>query len=115
MKPAIRVENLGKQADMMTPALASAPSYLDENLKEVQITTVQNVADRTFFQRKNKWVDSALLAQEDDKPDRTVEFGTPEYMQLVQDLAKDNRQVALALGGDVLIQVGKERVLVKAP
>ena len=130
-------QNLNKQADMRSPApaspaaVASQPSpsaeagkpreaagqyaYLDENLKEVQISTVQNVADRTFFQRNNRWVDSALLKQENEKPDRTIEFGSPEYMKLAEELAKDNRQVALSLGGDVLMQVGKERVLVKGP
>ncbi len=65
--------------------------------------------------RNNRWVDSPLLKQENEKPDRTIEFGSPEYMKLLEDLAKDNRQVALSLGGDVLMQVGKERVLVKGP
>jgi hypothetical protein len=130
-------QNLNKQADMKSPAPASPAAaageprhsngggkagggggsyaYLDENLKEVQISTVQNVADRTFFQRNNRWVDSALLKQENEKPDRTIEFGSPEYMKLAEELAKDNRQVALSLGGDVLMLVGKERVLVKGP
>lgn len=113
--------NIGNAQAMNTPAPASPATkpaggvYLSADLTEVQITNVQNVADRTFFQRNNRWVDSALLKDENQKPDRTVEFGTPEYMKLAEDLARDNRQVALALGGDVLIQVGKERVLVKGP
>jgi Ca-activated chloride channel family protein len=111
-------QNLGKAMDMKNPVMqpsAPAGAYKDADLHDVQITTVQNVADRTFFQRNNRWIDSTLLKYENEKPDRTVEFGTPEYMKLAEDLAKDNRQVALALGGDVLLQVGKERVLVKGP
>jgi Ca-activated chloride channel family protein len=114
-------QNLGKAMDMKSPAPqlrtpgGGGGAYKDENLKEVQITTVQNVADRTFFQRNNRWIDSTLLKFENEKPDRTVEFGTPEYMKLAEDLARSNRQAALALGGDVLIQIGKERVLVKGP
>jgi Ca-activated chloride channel family protein len=111
-------QNLSKSLDMKTPApQSSAPggAYKDAELQDVQITTVQNVADRTFFQRNNRWIDSALLKTEDEKPDRTVEFGSAEYMTLAEELAKTGRQAALALGGDVLLQVGKERVLVKAP
>jgi Ca-activated chloride channel family protein len=110
-------QNLKKQFEGKSVS-AAKPQYFtydQDAVKEVEISTVQNVADRTFFQRKNRWIDSNLLKFENEKPDRTVEFGTPENMKLAEELAKDNRQVALALGGDVLIQVGKERVLVKAP
>jgi Ca-activated chloride channel homolog len=110
-------ENLKKQTEGKTLAAAKPEyyAYKGGTLQSVEIQTVQNVADRTFFQRNNRWIDSALLKFENEKPDRTVEFGTSEYMKLAEDLAKDNRQVVLALGGDVLLQVGKERVLVKGP
>jgi len=84
-------------------------------VEERQVQTMQNVADRTFFQRNGRWVDSQVLTRETEKPDRVVEFGTDDYLTLVNDLAKDSRQAALALGSDVLIQVGPERVLVKGP
>jgi Ca-activated chloride channel family protein len=87
----------------------------DDSVELVEVRTLQNVADRTFFQRNGMWVDSQVLAKETEKPDRVVEFGSEDYLKLVNDLARDNRQSALALGGDVLIQVGKERVLVKGP
>ncbi|HYE61912.1 MAG TPA: VWA domain-containing protein [Phycisphaerales bacterium] len=85
------------------------------NVQLQEVATVQNVADRTFFQRDNRWVDSQVLQSESQKPDRTIEFGSDEYLALMNDLARDNRQSVLALGGEVLLQVGKERVLVKAP
>jgi Ca-activated chloride channel family protein len=111
-------QNLQKQANMKAAQPPASPAYQryeGGRMQYVEIKTVQNIADRTFFQRNNRWVDSALLKYENEKPDRTVEFGSPEYMTLAEELAKSGRQAALALGGDVLIQVGKERVLVKAP
>lgn len=111
--------NVQRQAAATAPAQTGGRLmyYKDDGdqINEVAITTVQNIADRTFFQRKNRWVESQLLATEGQKPDRTVEFGSDEYMALARELARDNRQVALALGGDVLLQVGSERILVKGP
>jgi len=111
-------QELNVQRQAASPATVGRYRYLKdegEQIREVEITTVQNVADRTFFQRGGRWVESQLLATESEKPDRVVEFGTDEYLSLARELARDNRQVALALGGDVLLQVGKERVLVKGP
>ncbi len=110
--------NIQRQSAAATPATVGAYKYYKDDgdqINEVSITTVQNIADRTFFQRKDRWVESQLLATEDQKPDRVIEFGTDEYLTLARELARDNRQVALALGGDVLLQVGKERILVKGP
>jgi Ca-activated chloride channel family protein len=96
-------------------AAAASPAWKDDQLRDVTVTTVQSVADRTFFQRGKRWVDSRLLAKETEEPDRVVEFGTAEYLRLVETLARENRQSALALDGDVYLEVGKEKVLVKGP
>ncbi len=113
------VQQMNIKAQAAAPASVGNYAFKQEaadgRIEDVTITTVQNVADRTFFQRNNRWVDSQLLSTEAEKPDRTIEFGSDEYMTLARDLARENRQVALALGGDVLLQVGKERVLVKGP
>ena len=52
----------------VTCGATPAGAYKDAEMNDVRFTTVQNVADRTFFQRQNRWVDSALLKTENDKP-----------------------------------------------
>ena len=72
--------------------------------------------------RNGCWTDSRIAAAEMakpgtptelPKPDRSVEFGTPEYFELAQTLAAEGRPDILALRGEVLVLVGNEKVLVK--
>ena len=90
--------------------------YLDANLGSAEITTVQQVSDRAFFRRGERWVDSRLVGDGDNKePERTIEFGSPEFRKLAARLAADGRQGSISLQGDILLLVGGERVLVKGP
>jgi len=99
----------------MQTATGGVNAYFDAEMKEVEVTTIQNIADQTFFQRGSRWVDARILDQEDEIPDRVFEFATPEYMRLAEQLASEGRQGVLALGGEVYLLVGSERVLVRAP
>ncbi|CAG0982163.1 hypothetical protein PHYC_01825 [Phycisphaerales bacterium] len=83
--------------------------------ENVVVSSVQYVADKTFFNRKQRWIDAALLEHENDEPDRVVEFGSEAYFTLADQLAKEGRQAMLAQGGEVYLQLAKERVLVKGP
>ncbi|MBL7040065.1 MAG: VWA domain-containing protein [Pirellulaceae bacterium] len=88
--------------------------FFDQNMNRVQITRVQQINDRAFFQRGNRWVDGqAINSATGTQPDRTVVFGTPEFSQLLQQLVAENRQGALAMSGEVLLRVGDRNVLVK--
>jgi len=84
-------------------------------MERVEITTVQQIADRTFFKRNSRWVDANALKKESAQPDRVVEFGTPEFYKLVDQLLRDGREGILALSGDLLLLVDGKTVLVKAP
>ena len=97
-------------------------AYVDENMKRVEVTRVQQVNDRAFFQQGGRWVDSQAVAAAADangadkkeiKPDRTVVIGTPEYAELLDKLVRDNRNGTLSLGGEILLQVDGKNVLVK--
>lgn len=91
-------------------------SYLTQNMQRVEVTNVQQITDRTFFRRNNRWVDSSALSREKDpKPDRTIEFGTDEFYQLVDRLVAEGRQGILALSGEMLLLIDGKTVLVKAP
>jgi Ca-activated chloride channel homolog len=89
--------------------------YLAQNNERVEITTVQQITDRTFFKRNNRWVDANALKKETAKPDRVVEFGTPEFYKLTDQLLREGREGILALSGDLLLLVDGKTVLIKAP
>lgn len=90
--------------------------FLTQNMERVEITTVQQITDRTFFRRNNRWIDSSVLPTEKTiKPDRIIEFGTPEFYQLVDQLVNEGRQGILALSGEMLLVIDGKTVLIKAP
>ena len=90
--------------------------FYDQNMKRVAITNVQQIADRTFFRRSNRWVEAPLLDREKDlKADSEIEFGTAAFDQLVTQLVKEGRQGILALGSDFLLILDGRAVLVKMP
>jgi len=93
-----------------------ANSYVAQNMERVEITNVQQISDRTFFKRSNRWVDSSVLAREKNlKPDQTIEFGTPEFYRLVDRLVSEGRQGILALSGEMLLVIDGKTVLIKTP
>ena len=91
--------------------------YWDANLNRVEITQVQQVADRAFYQKSGRWIDSRLVnsSHEEQQPDKTVEFGSEEFMQYARKLAASGRQGSIMFHRDTLLLVDDERVLFKAP
>lgn len=87
--------------------------FKDSQLRDVTTTQVCQVADRGFFKRGDAWVDGTLMAGEKLEPKRTVEFGSPEYQDLLELLARAGRQAVLGLAGDVYLDVSGETVLVR--
>ena len=86
--------------------------YYDANMNRVQITRVQQVNDRAFFQQGNRWVDGSAINGDRVQPDDTVAIGSPEFMQLVDKLVAQNRQGNLAMSGEILLHVDGKNVLV---
>jgi hypothetical protein len=84
-------------------------------MERVEITSVQQITDRTFFKRNNRWVDANALQNEKSKPDQVIEFGTPEFYKLVDRLVRDGREGILALSGEMLLVIDGKTVLIKAP
>ena len=91
-------------------------TFLMQNMQRVEITNVQQITDRTFFRRNNRWVDATVLTTENTlKPDQTIEFGTAEFYKLVDRLVREGRQGILALSGEMLLSIDGKTVLIKAP
>ena len=89
---------------------------VDLEKARVSYTTVQQVSDMAFYNRRGRWIDSRVVQKENEiTPSRVVEYGSPEYYELARHLAGQNRQGAMAFRTDVLLVVDGENVLIKAP
>lgn len=109
-------QGLNNEAQMAQKTLNYENTFVDENLDRVSIATIQQLNDRAYFRRGQRWIDSRVLPTADDRgPDRVVEFGSDEYRALVSRLTADHRHGVLALDGELLILVDGQRVLVKGP
>ncbi len=87
----------------------------DGNMKQVFRSNTQQVADQALFFRNTRWVDARLVNTENDKPDQTVDFGTPEFDAIVDQLIAEGRQSLIANSGEMLLLVNNQRVLVRCP
>ena len=88
--------------------------FYDAEMNEVSIATVQQVNDRAFYKRGNRWVDSRMVTKDgQQKPSRVIEVGSEEFWTLVKRLAKENRPGCIALKGEILLDLDGEAVLVK--
>jgi Ca-activated chloride channel family protein len=107
---------MNSSAQLVQSGANRSNNFLAQNMQRVEITNVQQITDRTFFRRNNRWVDASALPREKEvKPDRTIEFGTDEFYQLVDRLVAEGRQGILALSGEMLLLIDGKTVLVKAP
>lgn len=89
-------------------------AYYDRNMNRVETTNVQQIQDRTFYRRGERWVDARVVDREKMvKPDRVVEFGTEAFDRLVDQLVAEGRQGILALDGETLLVLDGKVVLVK--
>jgi len=96
-------------------SLNKTNKFYDAGGNVTSIHTVQQCRNESLYLRNGRWVEAKLLPQEKTiRPDRVIEFGSPAHLELVWKLVARNRQDALALDGDILIEVDGETLLVKA-
>lgn len=106
-------QEFNNQAQMAQTALNVRNAYFNENMERVAITRIQQVNDLAFFRRGDGWIDSRIVQKESVEPDRVIEFGSPEFTELVLSLAAQGRQGAFTLDGDVTMIVNGETILVR--
>jgi hypothetical protein len=83
-------------------------------MDRAQISSVQQIADRAFYRKGNRWIDSRIAnAADQSEPRRVVEFGSDEFMQLARRLASENRQGSIMMRGEIVLVVDGERILVR--
>jgi Ca-activated chloride channel family protein len=91
-------------------------TFFNEEMERVTITNVQQINDRAFYNKGKKWIDSRVAEKDKAiKPDSVIEFGSPEYFELAERLAKVNRQASMAFSGEVIIEVDGKVICVKMP
>jgi hypothetical protein len=89
-------------------------AYWDANMDRAQIASVQQVADRAFYQKGGRWVDSRLVDHADPGgPHRVVEFGSEEFLELAHRLARENRQGSIMMRGEILLDIDGQVILVR--
>lgn len=121
-------QSLNNVAQRAQTTLNNDNAYFDDNMNRVTITTVQQLNDRAFFRRGNRWIDSRLLQAPGNVPateqpttpslaesETLVPLipGLPAYTELASKLIAQHRQGALALEGEVLLQVEGKPVLLR--
>ncbi len=88
----------------------------DENMNQVTFSNVQQIADKAFYQKDNRWIESRLVEEEEQiKPDTVIEFGTDEFYELAATLAAKGQQGTISLRGDILLSVDGKTILIKMP
>ncbi|MBT8486919.1 MAG: hypothetical protein KJO43_15180, partial [Phycisphaerae bacterium] len=103
--------NWGAQVEQR--ALNRANAYWNESLERVEITAVQQVNDRAFFRRGNRWVDSRLLRLQTLEPTRTINMSSREHADLLHRFLLEGRQGILSLDGEILLLVDGEILLIR--
>jgi Ca-activated chloride channel family protein len=106
-------QSLNSAAQQQRAYVVKGNTFYDANMEAVSVSNVQQVNDRAFYQRGNRWIDSqAFEPNADVKPDRTVQFGSDEFRQLALRLAEEGRAGTISLRGDILMVVDGQRILV---
>ena len=94
--------------------------FQNTDLQSVSFANVQqfNGNGATFWNNDGRWVEAKIAQRQkaaEIKPQKTIEFGSEEFMALVQKLAGENRQSTIALRGEIILEVDQEVVLVRNP
>ena len=106
-------QSFNNSAQISQGCVNSRNGYWDANMNRVSISTVQQVNDRAFFKRGNRWVDSSLVDKAEAPPKRIVAVGSEEFRQLAHRLAAQSRQGCVALNGEILLNVDGESILIR--
>jgi Ca-activated chloride channel family protein len=89
-------------------------AYWDASLDRVDVTNVQQVCDRAFFRRGDRWIDSRLVAANDTRPpDEVVAFGSERHIVLLRELLRERRQGVLSLDGKIELVHEGRRILIE--
>ena len=87
----------------------------EEGESEKLAANVNIVADQTFFNQSDRWIQAELVEAEDQEPAEIIEYGTDAYEKLIDELVDEGRAGLLAMRGEILMIRGGRNVLVRGP
>ena len=94
-------------------ALNYTNGFVDDRLRRVEITSVQQMCDLAFFRRGNRWIDSRLIGvAEWIQPHQTLMIGSREHFDLLRRMVGQGRQGVLSLTGEILLEVDGQAILI---
>ena len=89
--------------------------YLDQDRNVVTLSMIQQVCDRGFFKRGNRWVDGNSVVNQTITPHQTITLASPAYFALARKLEAEGRCGVLSMAGEILVEVDGKNVLVTNP
>jgi hypothetical protein len=89
--------------------------WVDQNMQPVETTAIQQICDRAFFRRGERWIDGNSVVNKRLDADERVEFGSDRYEALRKRLEGEGRGGVLSLRGELLLEVDGRNVLISAP
>lgn len=102
-------QGLNARAGTQQRVLSKSNAYWNEQLERVTVSTVQQINDRTFYKRGARWVDARIeTVAPNRQPDHVLRVGSAEFLRLAERLAARNRQGAVALGGELMLEIDGE-------
>jgi hypothetical protein len=90
-------------------------TFLGDDLRPVELGGVNQVGDLAFHRRGGRWVDARLLDATGGAGLRALVPGSAEHARLADQLAREGRQGALVLRGEVVVLVDGTPVLLVNP
>ena len=76
--------------------------HLDQLQREASFDGVQQICDRAFFRRGDRWIDSRLVSNNVTfAPMTVIKFGSDDHIHLLEELIRERRQGVLSLRGDI--------------
>lgn len=110
--------NMARQKKQVLSNRRNTRMDKDLNMREEQSSANIQQMDRQSFLRNtsSQWIQGSLVnSKRTDalQPRKTIRFGSPDYDRAVASLVKENRQNALALSGEILLELEGETVLIQ--
>jgi hypothetical protein len=89
--------------------------YLDASMQAVETGEIQQVSDRAFWKRGERWIDGQSVLNQRLEPDERIERGSSRCVELQRELEAQGRGAVLSLRGEVLLEIAGRNVLVTWP
>lgn len=109
MNAVSRARELGEQSRALNVQGRFASSAAGAGRAE----NLQLPGNLVFVRQEDRWVETRLVSAGERKPDEEIERGTGAWFELLEKLAARNSQAALALEGEIVLELDGRMILVR--